>query len=992
MLNKNTYRDRHFILMFICSFFFSTINFAQKGFIKENSLKSNSEFIIQVWNSENGLPQNSINGCKQTSDGFIWIYTRNGLSRFDGNAFDTYNTKNTKGLEHNNFKSVYEDKNHNLWFISIDNKLTFYSKGLFKHIELKEDINNVCENKNGEIILSSINGEIFNYKKDSLLLITKINNHFINKLLFDDYFGLLIASDKGLYQYKNNKVTFLNEFGSSNIFMLEKDLDNKIWVNTRDNLFKIDNERSSIITLPASCYIDNIHPTKMFIVNEHEIWVTKKNGVYYIKNNTCALINKEKGLSSEDIIEIIKDKQNNIWVCTANAGINKLHEKIIKTYTKEDGIVNESCIGIIKRKDNTVLIANQCAGITEWKNNIFKRYDDKYSGCVWSIFEDKSDNLWVGSYYQGLYKIKNNISNHYYYEGKSLENAYLSVFEDSKNRIWLGTLDGIYTYINGVKKRFLSEKINGEITCFFEDSKKRIWFCSNKGLGLIDNENVKLYTVKDGLSHNKVRNIYEDEEGVYWIATYGGGINRLKENVFFSFNKTEKIINDETSCILEDKNKNFWISSNNGIYVVPRDNLNAFADNQSLFISAVYLGKEDGMLNTECNGGSQNSGIMIDDKLICFPTINGLAVVNSNKKINDNYIPTITIKKIVFDSTKIFVTDSVYIAPLHTKKIQIEFTAPYFNDLQNLRLKYRLINYENTWNEVNDNRKVEYLNLPPGEYIFQVAVYGFLNYKQIKIIVQPPFWQTNIFYIIIISLLLILISIFTYLISKKVSRDRKTALKMKMQFASLELKALQGQMNPHFIFNCLNTIKYFIEINDNKNAGKYLKTFSILIRMFLDQSNSNTTNLENEIKLISLYIEMEQLRVSNSFEFICKTNNIEYEKIEIPTMLIQPFVENAIHHGLRNSNKKGLLILNIDIQNNFLYIIIEDNGIGRNKSKELKEKNDSHHNSVGMKISEERVNTFNYIMNTFITIQIEDKVDANQNSEGTKIIIKIPLI
>ncbi|MFY7910952.1 MAG: sensor histidine kinase [Emticicia sp.] len=213
------------------------------------------------------------------------------------------------------------------------------------------------------------------------------------------------------------------------------------------------------------------------------------------------------------------------------------------------------------------------------------------------------------------------------------------------------------------------------------------------------------------------------------------------------------------------------------------------------------------------------------------------------------------------------------------------------------------------------------------------------------------------------------------------------------QVTELELRTLQLQMNPHFVFNALNAVQSFILTRDSISANNYLSKFANLIRLFLDSSRSKYITLSDEIKLLSLYVEMEKLRFDNKFEFHLDISPDVNQFMDIPTMILQPFIENAINHGLRYKETKGNLYINFYNQGKFLVCRIEDDGVGRERAKQIQAKSRKGYQSQGLKITEERLRTFNMIADSDIRFSITDRLDSSEeliNDVGTLIEIKFP--
>ena len=213
------------------------------------------------------------------------------------------------------------------------------------------------------------------------------------------------------------------------------------------------------------------------------------------------------------------------------------------------------------------------------------------------------------------------------------------------------------------------------------------------------------------------------------------------------------------------------------------------------------------------------------------------------------------------------------------------------------------------------------------------------------------------------------------------------------QVTELELRTLQLQMNPHFVFNALNAVQSFILTRDSISANNYLSKFANLIRLFLDSSRSKYIVLSEEIKLLSLYVEMEMLRFENKFDFHLTVAPDVNRFTDVPTMILQPFIENAINHGLRYKTTKGNLYINFYNQGKYLVCKIEDDGVGRERAKQIQSKSSKGYKSQGLKITEERLRTFNTIANSNIRFSITDGIQSLDNNEtdvGTLIEIKFP--
>jgi hypothetical protein len=328
------------------------------------------------------------------------------------------------------------------------------------------------------------------------------------------------------------------------------------------------------------------------------------------------------------------------------------------------------------------------------------------------------------------------------------------------------------------------------------------------------------------------------------------------------------------------------------------------------------------------------------------------------------------------------------IVPAGTEKITLKWALlNYTNPLQN-RYYNKLEKIDKDWNYAGNKGQIEYNHLPPGNYIFRyraVTADGLTGDEHtLAFTIAPKFWQTWWFICVMVMLLVLLI----LMIMRNVRiRERKKSA-LQLQLSALEMKALRAQMNPHFIFNALNSIQECIITKNTNTAYTYLSSFSKLVRMILENSEKQFITLEDEIETLRLYLSIEKLRFDNSFEYLIDTGpKVDPSFVNIPAMIIQPYVENALWHGLINKKGEKKLLIHFDQRNGNLECTIRDNGVGRSHTAELQTNTRIKKHSMGMKITEERLQ----LLETEASITINDLRDQNGNACGTEVIVVIPL-
>ena len=354
---------------------------------------------------------------------------------------------------------------------------------------------------------------------------------------------------------------------------------------------------------------------------------------------------------------------------------------------------------------------------------------------------------------------------------------------------------------------------------------------------------------------------------------------------------------------------------------------------------------------------------------------------------------------IVADTSLVYLNagnDSATVVRLrhYQNSISLSFSAQEFIFPERIEYAYQLIPLDNAWHYTNYfNRKINFTKLAPGKYVFRLKAQmqgGNWNARPVEytIIITPAWWQTAWFKLFCIMAAVALI---TYLVQRRIQFIRKTEqqkLKHEKELMELEARALRSQMNPHFIFNSMNSIKSLINKNENEAAAGYLTTFSKLIRTLFQNSDKREVSLYEELETCKLYTQLEKMRFGEKVEFIFNVDeSVDLKDIKVPALILQPFIENAIWHGLVPKETGGKVIISVKENNGSVECAIDDDGIGRELSKQYKTQYESTHESKGIGLTQSRLELDKLLNEREDTISIIDKKDERGNAEGTKVII-----
>ncbi|MFN4256157.1 MAG: histidine kinase [Saprospiraceae bacterium] len=431
-----------------------------------------------------------------------------------------------------------------------------------------------------------------------------------------------------------------------------------------------------------------------------------------------------------------------------------------------------------------------------------------------------------------------------------------------------------------------------------------------------------------------------------------------------------------------DKNGNIWFGSEEGLSLI---------DPETKTIR--NFGTEDGLLRLNLNYGQHGSLTRLEDGRILVGGMGYFTLFDPARLPRNEEPPPVAIDEVVVrekDMETQFPTARLKSLTLNylQNNLTINFAALNFISPEKNRFRYRMEGLSSDW-QTSASGSVTYSQLPPGRYVFHVLAAnndGVWNTegKRLEIIIRPPFYQTWWFYLLCaLAAAFGAFRFYRWRIGQVTERARlETAFNRRL--AEVQMSALRAQMNPHFLFNSLNSIKNYIAQNDPRLAARYLTKFSRLMRLILNNSKTHAVKLSLELETLDLYLELEQMRFAQKFDYqIIVSPEVDAETIEIPPMILQPFIENAIWHGFMTKPSKGHLRLEISKQGGGLVIEIDDDGIGRQRAAALQSESGEFRQSHGLGITHERLDLIRQLFQREIRVEILDKTSADGLAAGT---------
>lgn len=671
-----------------------------------------------------------------------------------------------------------------------------------------------------------------------------------------------------------------------------------------------------------------------------------------------------------------------------------------------------------------------------------------------SLLTDKSDpsgnTIWLGIDYNGL--LKYNLQDRRIekiilpespdkFKGKAFEVK--SLYQDKNNIIWIGTLDWLYR-LDPVSYRLEKYNCNPatgkSALCFIqaiqENRRGNLWLGTTQGLLEFDPVLKKITaqyrhdTADTGsLNYTIIFNLATDAQQRLWLGMQLKSLDQYNESHHTFIHYADSVKANPTGAMLVDHANNLWIGTDNGLFrrdagsgkfsvYREKDGLqNSFVhqlaeDDQH----AIWIGTRDGLFRlappyTDFTRYTTDDGLAEND--LEWPIVKtkaGELLIGSKGGFYRFWPADIKPRpysgKAKITAFKIFETaypvdpetaaHEATIISYRQNIITFEFAAPDYSHASNVQYAYMLEGFDKSWTYCGHKTAATYTNLDGGNYTFKVKAAnadGVWNNDaaRFRLCITPPFWKTWWFRLLaVIAVLAAIYAVYRFNINK-IRAEEKQKTSFNKMIAEAEMKALRAQMNPHFIFNCMNTIDSYILKNDQENASLFLNKFSKLIRLVLENSMHKYITLERDLEALELYLQLEHMRFDRNFSYsITCEKQLQESDAKIPPLLIQPYVENAILHGLRHKEGGRLLEINLTIAGDHIICIVSDNGIGREKAAAMKQANA--HTPVGLRVTENRIAVLNTSTAKKAGVEITDLYDAQQKAIGTKVILTIPVL
>lgn len=947
-------------LLFFVLLFIHKINYSQ-------------DYYYVHYTINDGLAANAVYDIAQDANGYLFFATENGLTRFDGKEWKTFTVKD--GLPDNEVIRLYLDKYQRLWIFTFNSKVCYIHKGILYNSSRDSFLTNLifkhpCQTfiQTEDSILFMIGvSNVYRINKNSLSNIWRSNgaNQLVSFAKSNTNNQWILLNSDSTFAYKNDSLVFIKKSTFNRNLV-----SNTLTKGYNSNTFM----GSSIRT------VDSFYDSFKFINTDNGVWA------FNLTSNKIS----NHFLEGKKVGHTFLDIEGNYWFTTLGEGIYKLPSKFISKFSlsqvnKKNNIttVNNEVYCISNTKSGLLAgasfgkllkIESTKLSILDYQKYIKNSLNSRDINRSTSSFQINKNTTIIGfdSY---LLKLQNNQPSFNY---NVMPVKAVEKIDDDKVIVATGN----HCYCVKVNDLKIIDTIWNDRTTYAYYHNKQYYIGTLAGLYVVDANKKQTYlgNLHPALTRRIVC-IKSAANGILYVATADNGVVALKDNKVVGFFNEENGLSNNSCKTLHINNNKLWVGTINGITKIDLTSKNIL----------VKYSTSDGLPSNIINA------IYVDntDSTVWIGSPDGLTSFKE-KDIASTSICNLVMQKITVSSKNLPVDSNNFYLKYTDNNIRFQFAGISFRSADAITYSYMIKEIDANWRKTKE-RVLNYPILESGKYTFLIYAtnkYGVVSKTiQINFTIATPFWKT--WWFTALLGLLAVVSIYFFL-KRKFDRARKIQTEkalVNQQLASMEQMALQAQMNPHFIFNCLNSIQQFMLFGDIEKANKYLTDFAILVRSTLDNSSKKDIAVADEVLYLKRFLELEQLRFGDSFSFeIIVDKSVDKGFTKMPAMLLQPFVENSLRHGLRlKKDAKGIVKIQFVEKDGYLVCSVWDNGVGRAASSKAKTNNHIEYQSKGMQLTTKRIALLNTEVTNKASVEVIDIMDNNNIAIGTEVIVKIPL-
>lgn len=968
---------------------------------------SGQQYGFTQFTPRNGLAQSQVRCMAQDRAGYLWIGTLGGASRFDGLDFTNFGLRN--GLPDPQVNALLAAHNGTVWLgcgpflvhfdgramhnvplpaASAENRVLALAEGPEGTIYAATDGAGLLHIQNGRATTPA--GWPADTAQQARALLTLPGG------------DLLVGLRNGLLRGRAGAWAPVPLPFATSISSMALGPDGTVWAGTYgDGLLEIP-QRGPVVVHGETTGLLQGTVRSVLVDKRGRVWAATKFGINLLEAGRMRAFTVHQGMPNDNVWALFQDADGGIWAGTDGAGLLRYNGDAFVTWTVTEGLCSDLVMAGVGDQRGDIWLGTYGSGVCRMDGMAhISTLDGLPNNTVWCAAADPDGSLWFGTS-DGLCRITNGVVAPLPAPQPLAGQRVLCLYRDAGGDLWCGTRDGLailrrngtveqQAEVQGIKLR--------SVRSIRQGAEGELWLATDLGVVRIAKGRTQRFTTLDGLANNTVFCLALDAKGRLWAGTSdglscrsGAHFTRIDLGADFGSNYVGSLLRDNTGTL--------WAGTNNGLFRFNPDSLLADPSARE------HITEEEGLRGLEFN---LNAAFMDGRGRLFFGTNAGL--VQHDPGQADTYgaqgPPAAHITGISNAMEPIAGQDSLGVdagPPLKVgfrrNHLTFTYTAIALANGRHVRFQYRLAGFDKDWLPSTAARFASYSNLPHGDYTFEVRAadrpgpgggrWG--PVATVRFTITPPFWLRWWFFALCAAMAMAaLLAIARFRAARRERQEKTRGLILRSRMLQLEQQALNANMNRHFIFNALNSIQYSINRQDRAMANKYLTSFAKLIRKNLDASQSDTTTLAEELERLELYLVLEHMRFKDKFKYtITVEPGVDPHAVNIPAMMLQPYVENSIWHGILPMAHAGQVEIAVDrTPEGRTRIRITDNGVGIDNSMGGKAGRPADHISRGIEITKGRADVLRKLQLGDIRIQGPEPYRDQQHNTGTRVTVEL---
>lgn len=939
------------------------------------------EYSYAHYEVRDGLAGSVVYHGAEDKEGFLWFATETGVSRFDGTHFRNFTTRD--GLPDNEILRIYVDARGRVWMQPFGNAVCYYYNGkihnqqndsLLKQLRFASEVIDMVGDVKGNMFIAERRGIYYlNFQTQKITQVVKYESPVLIKIGFTHEGHLGFVSNGGTFGGNYIKLNLKN-FSEISCQPIPIASIHKTWISpsleildTKDSLHCNDpatQKRLSTLAIPMLKSISQI--------NDSLLTINSSNGSIIYNFRTGQ---RQHGcLEGINVNTAMRDREGNYWFMTHGSGVYRMGSFDFFNYRFNPDQHNYLSVTGINSIDGQVYVGAE-------KAILYRLTNTKVSAPQYLLGKDafgriltingRGDEILLGTD-QSVVQLR-----HGRLRLGDLPAAVKSV-NPYKNKWLVGSTPGLYLMNDSLK---FNNTIFHQRTTAVEVQHDTIYMGSTNGLYRLTGWPLQPTMLGDvfPVFNGRITAIKSAPDGTLWVATNGKGLVGYRNNrITHIFTEREGLSSNICRALFISAD-DLWLGTDKG--------LNRIRWQQSGRSITTYT-IEDGLLANIVNC------VYADSSMVYVGTQAGLTVFDP-EKISRNSVCDLRITGIRSAEADWHYDTADFRLPARQNEIRFDFVGISYRSAGDITYRYRLVGLNQEW-QMTRETNLSYPSLPSGDYELQLQAINKFGVESALIkrtfVVEKLLWEKTWFRIAVVFGAWLLIWLFVRMRIKRVRSQNEEKMLLKNRMAELEQMALKAQMNPHFIFNSLNSVQQYVFDKDVLGANKFITEFSRLIRLTLDLSSRSSISIQEEISYLSTYLELEKTKLEDKFTYsVAVSSDLQPDNYHIPPMILQPFVENSVRHGVRNRrDKKGHISVSFSTSTTHLICQVEDNGVGRKKASQYKSEMHIEYQSKGMTLTQRRIDMLNRGYTQPVLIGIEDLYEQDQPT-GTLVTLRFPL-